>query len=112
MRQRRSPRPSAVVAPIERYNSFIARSGGRAREHARHRAGARRDGRRSRCAATICRSPVRYALFAKLAQHLEARLGLQRPDYFSEERFVLNLTAVVLGIGARTPSAARAGQRA
>jgi hypothetical protein len=40
---------------------------------------------------------VRHELFAELAAHLETRLGVARPPFFSEEKFVLNLTAVVLG---------------
>ena len=36
---------------------------------------------------------VRYALFAKLAQHFEQRLHLPRPRHFSAERYVLNLAA-------------------
>jgi hypothetical protein len=41
--------------------------------------------------------PVRHALFAKLARHLEAQLALTRPAYISDERFVLNLATIVLG---------------
>jgi uncharacterized RDD family membrane protein YckC len=105
VRQRRSPRPSAVVAPIERYNSFIHDP---AVIHASTRISAPERDAMVGLALRRDNLPlaVRYALFAKLAQHLEARLGLARPDYFSEERFVLNLTAVVLGIAA--PEAPRA----
>ncbi|HTU59841.1 MAG TPA: RDD family protein, partial [Polyangiales bacterium] len=38
---------------------------------------------------------VRYDLCAKLARHLEARLGLARSEFLSDERFLLNLAAVV-----------------
>lgn len=38
---------------------------------------------------------VRYGLFAKLARHLEARLGLSRSEFLSDERFLLKLAAVV-----------------
>jgi uncharacterized RDD family membrane protein YckC len=38
---------------------------------------------------------VRHDLFAKLARHLEARLGLSRSEFLSDERFLLNLAAVV-----------------
>jgi uncharacterized RDD family membrane protein YckC len=38
---------------------------------------------------------VRYDLFAKLARHLESRLGLARSEFLSDERFLLNLAAVV-----------------
>jgi uncharacterized RDD family membrane protein YckC len=105
VRQRRSPRPSAVVAPIERYNSFIHDP---AVIHASTRISAPERDAMIGLALRRDNLPlaVRYALFSKLARHLETRLALARPDYFSEERFVLNLTAVVLGItGAETPSA-------
>jgi uncharacterized RDD family membrane protein YckC len=108
VRQRRSPRPSAVVAQIERYNSFINDP---AVIHASSRITAPE--RDAMVGLAIRRDnlplPVRYALFAKLAKHLEARLAMQRPAYFSEERFVLNLTAVLLGSPASAkpkPSAA------
>ncbi len=95
VRRRRSPRPSAVMAPVDRYNSL---------EH---------DAAATVAAAQITPPErdamiglamrrdslplaVRYSLFAKLAAHLERRLHMQRPDYFSEERFVLNLTAIAL----------------
>jgi uncharacterized RDD family membrane protein YckC len=95
VRQRRSPRPSAVVAPAERYNSFVSDP---AVIHASSRITAPE--RDAMIGLAIRREnlpiAVRYALFAKLARHLEARLALQRPAYFSEERFVLNLTAVLL----------------
>jgi uncharacterized RDD family membrane protein YckC len=96
VRQRRSPRPSAVVAPTERYNSFIHDP---AVIHASKRVTAPE--RDAMIGLSLRRDnlpiAVRYALFSKLARHLETRLGLQRPAYFSEERFVLNLTAVLLG---------------
>lgn len=96
VRQRRSPRPSAVVAPMERYNSFIHDP---AVVHASKRISAPE--RDAMIGLALRRESlplaVRYALFAKLAKHLEERLGIERPAYFSEERFVLNLTAVLLG---------------
>jgi uncharacterized RDD family membrane protein YckC len=96
VRQRRSPRPSAVIAPTERYNSFISDPGV---IHASGRISAPE--RDAMTGLAIRREDlplaVRYALFSKLARHLEVRLDLQRPDYLSEERFVLNLTAVLLG---------------
>jgi uncharacterized RDD family membrane protein YckC len=109
VRQRRSPRPSAVVAPVERYNSFVHDP---AVIHASTRITAPE--RDAMVGLALRRDnlplPVRYALFSKLSSHLEERLGLARPDYFSEERFVLNLTAVVLGLSAA--SDARAARRA
>jgi uncharacterized RDD family membrane protein YckC len=99
VRQRRSPRPSAVVASVDRYNSFIHDP---SVVHASSRITAKE--RDAMVGLALRRESlplaVRYALFGKLAKHLELRLGMKRPDYFSEERFVLNLTAVVLGLGA------------
>lgn len=40
--------------------------------------------------------PVRHALFARLADHLEARLRIERPAFLSPERYVLGLTALLL----------------
>jgi uncharacterized RDD family membrane protein YckC len=99
VRERRSPRPATIVAAVERYNSFlhdpqVVHAGTRVTAPERDAMVAlalRRDG---------LPLPVRYALFAKLARHLEVQLGLQRPEYVSEERFVLNLTAVVLDLAA------------
>lgn len=97
VRQRRSPRPSAVVAPIDRYNSFIHDP---SVVHASTRVTAQE--RDAMVALAMRREnlplAVRYALFGKFARHIEARLGVRRPEYFSEERFVLNLAAVVLGL--------------
>jgi hypothetical protein len=50
--------------------------------------------------------PVRHALFAKLANHLERRLGVARPAYFSEERFVLNLASIALSRDGELPTVA------
>jgi uncharacterized RDD family membrane protein YckC len=101
VRRRRSPRPSAVMAPVDRYNSFLSDP---AVVHAGRRiTPPERD---AMIGLAVRREslplPVRYSLFSKLAQHLEERLGIKRPDYFSEEKFVLNLTAVVLGLASRT----------
>ncbi|MDH5672380.1 MAG: RDD family protein [Myxococcales bacterium] len=99
VRQRRSPRPSAVMAPVDRYNSFIRDP---AVVHASQRVTALE--REAMVGLALRRESlplaVRYALFSRLARHLEQRLGVARPDFFSEERFVLNVTAVVLSGGA------------
>ena len=39
---------------------------------------------------------VRHALFAKLARHLELRLDVRRPEFQSDERFVLSLVSTAL----------------
>jgi uncharacterized RDD family membrane protein YckC len=95
VRTRRSARPSAVSAPADRYNSFARDA---AIVHAARAVSAPE--RDVMIALSLRREqlplPVRHALFAKLADHLQRRLGVERPAYFSEERFVLNLTAVAL----------------
>jgi uncharacterized RDD family membrane protein YckC len=95
VRARRSPRPSAVMAPVDRYNSFLHDEGV---AHAIRRiTPPERD---AMIDLAVRREtlplPVRYALFAKLAAHLEQRLGVERPDFVSEERFVLNLASIAL----------------
>jgi uncharacterized RDD family membrane protein YckC len=101
VRQRRSPRPSAVIAPIDRYNSFV--SDPRVIHASQRITAPERD---AMIELSLRREtlplPVRYALFSKLAKHIEERLGLERPAIFSEERFVLNLTAVTLGLRSGT----------
>src|SRR4029077_20665243 len=93
VRQRRSPRPRTLVAKVNRYNSFIHDP---VVVHASTRITPRERDAMVGLAMRRESLPlaVRYALFGKLTQHLEARLGMKRPDYFSEERYVLNLTAV------------------
>lgn len=96
VRERRAPMPSAVVPASERYNSFVrdpsvvhaARRITPPERDAMIALGLRRD-----------RLPIalRAELFARMSEHLERRLGVRRPAFFSEEKFVLNLTAVVLG---------------
>jgi uncharacterized RDD family membrane protein YckC len=97
VRQRRSLRPSAVMAEADRYNSFIRD------EHVVNAVSRITAPERDVMVGLAMRREtlplvVRYSLFAKLATHLEHRLAVKRPDYLSEERFVLNLTAVALGM--------------
>ncbi len=95
VRQRSSPRPAAVLASVDRYNSF---SHDQTLAHAAQRITAPE--RDAMIGLAVRRESlpvvVRYALFSKLAGHLERRLGVPRPDHLSEERFVLNLTAIIL----------------
>jgi uncharacterized RDD family membrane protein YckC len=95
VRTRHSARPSAMTAPADRYNSFARDAS--ITHAARAVTAPERD---AMLGLSLRREQlplaVRHALFAKLASHLEARLGIQRPTYFSEERFVLNLTAIAL----------------
>jgi uncharacterized RDD family membrane protein YckC len=95
VRRRRSPRPSTVMAPVDRYNSFENDAA------VAHAASMITPPERDAMVGLAMRRDslplaVRYTLFAKLAGHLERRLRIRRPDYFSEERFVLNLTAIAL----------------
>lgn len=93
VRTRRSERPAAISAPNDRYNSLERDT---RLAHAAWRITAPE--RDAMLALTLRREhlplPVRHRLFVKLAGHLEQRLGLPRPAYFSEERFVLNIAAV------------------
>ena len=96
VRERRAPAPSAVVPPSERYNSFVDDPA--VSLAVRRITAPERD---AMVGLSLRREElplaVRRELFAELAAHLEARLGVARPSFFSEEKFVLNLTAVVLG---------------
>ena len=100
VRERRAPAPTAVVPPSERYNTFVHDPS--VAIAVRRITAPERDAmiglslRRERLPLA-----VRRQLFQRLAEHLEARLGVTRPPYFSEEKFVLNLTAVALGQSAR-----------
>lgn len=96
VRERKAPVPSAVVPPSERYNTFVddpaiamaVRRITAPEREAMVRLSLRREG---------LPLSVRRELFRELATHLERRLGVERPPFFSEEKYVLNLTAVALG---------------
>lgn len=96
VRTRRNPVPLTVVALTERYNSFV--NDPSVALAARRISAPERDAmvalslRRERLPLSI-----RHRLFGQLATHLETQLGIPRPDFFSDEKYVLNLTAVVLG---------------
>jgi uncharacterized RDD family membrane protein YckC len=95
VRERNTPAPAAIVPPSERHNSFLADPA--VRLAARRVTAPERDamialGLRRESLPLV----VRHELFGRLAEHLEARLGVPRPPYFSPEKYVLNLTAVVL----------------
>lgn len=96
VRERQTPAPTAVVPASERYNSFVDDPS--VALAVRRITAPERDAmvslslRRERLPLA-----VRRELFARLAGHLEKRIGVQRPSYFSEEKYVLNLTAVALG---------------
>lgn len=89
--------PSAVVPPRERYNQFIDDPLVADVLHRQLHPGD------ADTLVTLCLRreelalEARLALFARAAEHLEERLGLQRPAHFSDEKYVLNLVAVLLG---------------
>lgn len=95
VRERRRPAPTAIVPASERHNTFLGDPA--VTMGARRISAPERDAmvalglRRERL-----RLGVRHELFARLAAHLEARIGVPRPAYFSPEKYVLNLAAVVL----------------
>lgn len=98
VRERKTPAPSVVVPSADRYNSFIDDP---AVALAVRRITAPE--REAMVSLSLRREElplgVRRELFARLAAHLETRLGIDRPSFFSEEKYVLNLTAIALGLG-------------
>lgn len=105
--ERKTARPAAVLPESERHNSF-------AMDPAVGLA-ARRitpPEREVLIALSLRREElplrVRHELFERLADHLSARLGVERPAFFSPEKFVVQLAAIVLRQGeSKTPGAAR-----
>lgn len=95
VRERTAPRPAQLVRAAERHNTFLADASVRAA--ARQVTAPERDAmialglRRERLPLH-----VRAELFERLAAHLERRLDVARPSFFTPEKYVLNLTAVVL----------------
>jgi uncharacterized RDD family membrane protein YckC len=100
VRERKAPAPSQVVPASERYNTFVDDPA--IALAVRKITAPERDAmvglslRRERLPLA-----VRRELFARLAAHLEERLGVARPHFFSEEKYVLNLTAVALATRSR-----------
>jgi len=89
--------PSVIVPPQERYNSFIEDPDIADRLH-RRLAPADADALVALCLRRDeLELPSRLRLFGRAAALLEARLGLKKPEIFSDEKFVLNLVAVLLG---------------
>ena len=93
--ERKTTRPSAVLPESERHNSFASDPAvGLA---------ARRitpPEREVLIALSLRREElplrVRHELFERLADHLSRRLGVERPSFFSPEKFVVQLAAIVL----------------
>ena len=88
--------PSVMIPPRERFNSLI-------------------DDRMIGAAVNLRLSPkeqdllialclrrdglkitTRLELFTKTARHLQQKTGIVKPQFFSDERFVLNITAIIL----------------
>jgi uncharacterized RDD family membrane protein YckC len=95
VRERARPRPASLVRAAERHNTFLADPSVRAA--ARQVTAPERDAMVA-LALRRDRLPlgVRSELFERLAQHLEQRLHVARPSFFTPEKYVLNLSAVVL----------------
>ncbi len=106
IRERRSPLPNRIVPQNERYNTFIADP---FVAHAARRITPPEREAMIKLALRREALPLatRHSLFTRLARHLEARLSVPRPPYFSEEKYVLNLTAVVLSSSPPTKNDAK-----
>jgi uncharacterized RDD family membrane protein YckC len=95
VRERPSPAPSAIVPTSARHDTFMrdpsvaiaVRRATAPERDAMIALGLRRES---------LPLGVRSELFSRLAAHLERRLGIARPAFFSPERYVLDLTAVLL----------------
>lgn len=95
VKERRPPRPSALLRPE-------ARDAGLSRDPAFREAARRVTPHEREAMLALCmrreRLPlsVRHELFDELAGHLERRLGVGRPAHLSSEKLVLHLTAAIL----------------
>ncbi len=100
VRERKAVAPTTVVPVSERYNTFVDDP---AIAMAVRKITAPE--REAMIGLSLRRErlplPVRRELFAKLAAHLESHLGIARPHFFSEEKYVLNLTAVAMATQGR-----------
>lgn len=100
--ERRPVRPASVLPPSERHNTFADDPA--VLLAARRITPPERD---IMLALALRRDQlplaVRQALFGRLADHLAARLRLERPAFFSPEKFVLQLTAALLSVGRSAP---------
>lgn len=105
VRERRAPEPSRIAPPAERAHAFLRDP---LVAHAARRVAPLE--REAMVALSLRREglplPVRHALFARLGAHLETRLGVARPPHFSDEKFVLLLTTLVLATSTSTSGTA------
>ncbi|HEY3356145.1 MAG TPA: RDD family protein [Polyangia bacterium] len=96
VRDARRPLPAAVVPPGQRYNSFIQDP--RVIRAVRQRLTLRE--RELLVSLALRREEIslaaRLSLYADVGRYLSTRLDLPKPEHFSDEKFVLNLTAVAV----------------
>jgi uncharacterized RDD family membrane protein YckC len=96
VRTRKRVMPSAILAPNEKYNSLQEDPALRSRI----RAGLSLEERELLLQLCLRRNELEFearrALFAEAAEHLEAKLGVRRQEFMSEEKFVQNIAAVAL----------------
>lgn len=98
----RPPRPKVLTAVSERHNSLLSDP------QVLHAVGRISAPEREAMWALSMRrdtlpTPVRHRLFARLADHLEQRLGVPRPPFMSHEKFVLHLTTASVAASVREP---------
>jgi uncharacterized RDD family membrane protein YckC len=102
VRERRAPPPSLVVPRSERHNTFVDDPS--VAVAVRRVTAPERD---AMVSLSLRRDQLplhaRSELFGRLAAHLEARTGVTKPAHFSDEKYVLNLTAAALGGENRDP---------
>ena len=106
--ERRTPRPASFLPSSERHNTFAS-------DPAVLLAARRITPPEREVLIALClrreQLPlgVRHELFDDLAAHLSARLGLERPSFFSPEKFAVQLAAIVLGQGSAPASRTGSG---
>jgi uncharacterized RDD family membrane protein YckC len=95
--ERSRPVPDAIVPDKERYNSFVTDQWVRSRVSSRLGLAERELLVSLALRRESLPQQQRLRLFASLAEHLQQKLGVDKPEFFSDERFCLNITAVFLG---------------
>jgi len=94
VRDPRHPLPEAIVPPSQRYNSLVENPS--VIRAVRQRLTPKE--REVLLSLALRREEIdlaaRLELFAEAAALLSQRLGIEKPPFFSDEKFVLNLTAV------------------
>ena len=104
VQERARPTPEAIVPPGERHNSFLARKEVVVRVIGR----VNLEERELLLDLALRREQLpldkRLWLFEGLAEHFQEKLGIEKPSYFSDERYCLNIAAVLLQAGAKKSS--------